>query len=88
MRDDIHNSVFVQFHIWDVPGMDRTDRMQLCLLLSLSHGVGDLNLTDRLDGRATDAEKLFLDCTCLIYVIDARVCESLFEIVVDGVRNF
>jgi hypothetical protein len=79
MRDEINNSVFVQFHIWDVPGS--------CLIspsLPPVWPLGDLNLTDRLDGRATDAEKLFLDCTCLIYVIDARVClgmKSWFSLV-------
>jgi hypothetical protein len=70
-RDDIDNSIFVQFQIWDVPGMRELKEIVLASYLFIY--IGDFNLTDRSDGRIFDSDKLFQDVSCIVYVIDARV---------------
>jgi GTP-binding protein EngB required for normal cell division len=70
--DDINNSIFVQFQLWDVPGiyfLKLINHFQ-----EVANSIGELNSTDRtIDSICSLLKGKGANAPCLIYVIDARV---------------
>lgn len=70
VKDDINNSSFVQFTIWDFPGNYLTDFIKIeCLqLIRCNIFSGQIDFFDP----AFDSEMIFKGCGALVFVIDAR----------------